>query len=373
MSGCSCGGAMTVGGEAASWPSFWRSKRSSVWIRRSYSPRIFSISCQRRFCMSVVRRSSSLVKSSCCWRTGFAEILLDQAGSQVECRLKLGHGAQKMDLARRPPLFDACAPLVGVFRDPAHSPHFVMLRGQRQTSSPRERATLITRRFVCSRSRSSKSSELFEDPGGGLSGPLRCGQIRQRLERRLDAGHGGAIEFHLFAHVPVQRAGDQPLQALDDRILEPRRRGFTVPMAATLASAASRACTSGIRSAAVTPSNPREPCGFRARTRSRISWIAAVSSSSSHVVFVRLHCAVMRVETPPRGVNSPITVADTGLRPFDDIAQKAIHHVLLEDAQIAVRQHVHLERLQFQTQLVRHVAQRQCCRDPAGRSWDRPR
>ena len=44
----------------------------------------------------------------------FAEVLLDHAGSQVERRLKLGHGAQKMDLAGGSALFDAGAPFVGM-------------------------------------------------------------------------------------------------------------------------------------------------------------------------------------------------------------------------------------------------------------------
>ena len=41
-----------------------------------------------------------------------AEILFDQAGSQVECRLKLGHRAQQMDLARGTALLEARAPLL---------------------------------------------------------------------------------------------------------------------------------------------------------------------------------------------------------------------------------------------------------------------
>src|SRR3984957_6196029 len=45
----------------------------------------------------------------------------------------------------------------------------------------------------------------------------------QRFERGLHAAHGGAVELDLFTDVPVQRAGDFPLEPLRDIILEARR------------------------------------------------------------------------------------------------------------------------------------------------------
>ena len=45
---------------------------------------------------------------------GIAEILFDQAGSQVKCRLKLGYRAQQMDLVRGTALFESRAPLLGI-------------------------------------------------------------------------------------------------------------------------------------------------------------------------------------------------------------------------------------------------------------------
>ncbi len=50
--------------------------------------------------------------------------------------------------------------------------------------------------------------------------------IGQRLHRRLNAGHGGAIELHLLPHVPIQRARREPLEALNDAVLEPGRPGI---------------------------------------------------------------------------------------------------------------------------------------------------
>src|SRR5258708_39024462 len=86
----------------------------------------------------------------------------------MECRLQLGDSSQKMDFARGAALLDVPAPLVGSFLQ------------IRRTS--------------------------VEFPHG--------------FKRRLNAGHGGAIELHLFAHVPVQSTRYEALEALDDGVLE---------------------------------------------------------------------------------------------------------------------------------------------------------
>src|SRR5450759_3396219 len=61
----------------------------------------------------------------------------------------------------------------------------------------------------------------------------------------------------------------------------PPERGFTVPMAATLPSAVSRACASGIRSGKAISTPPAAVSGLRARTRSRTSCSSAISSTLS--------------------------------------------------------------------------------------------
>ena len=47
------------------------------------------------------------------------------------------------------------------------------------------------------------------------------------------------------------------------------------------------------------------------------------------------------------------------LAELHDVSKNSIHRVFIKDSQIPVRQRVHLERLQFQAMLVRHVAQRE--------------
>src|SRR5665213_633943 len=128
----------------------------------------------------------------------------------------------------------------------------------------------------------------------------------------------------------------------------PPRRGFTVPMLATLASAASRACSNGVKSGSGRlPA--ATPLGLRARARCRISAITAASSSplGSSMLSARFF-------VPTRGDFRVHTAARTKLarqRRFDrlarfhDVAQKPIHYVLLKDSQVAISQHVHLERL----------------------------
>src|SRR5580692_9379381 len=141
---------------------------------------------------------------------------------------------------------------------------------------------------------------------------------------------------------------------------KPPGLGFTVPMLATLASAASRACSSGVRSGkGILPA--AMPFGLRARTRCLISAITAANSSplGSSMLPARLF-------VPMRGDLGVNTTARRELAcqrcfhrtaGFHDIAQESIHHVFLKDPQVAIREHIHLERFQFQTQFVRHVAQ----------------
>ena len=120
-------------------------------------------------------------------------------------------------------------------------------------------------------------------------------------------------------------------------------------MAATLPSAASRACTSGIRSgsgiprrrAAVSRIARADPVPHLAQDRDQLS---AFHVSGSSV-------AVTIVPSPPRGAKSPTTVARHRLGRLHHVAQHAVHHVLLKNAEIAVRQQVHLVRLQLQARL----------------------
>src|SRR5208282_6736389 len=141
----------------------------------------------------------------------------------------------------------------------------------------------------------------------------------------------------------------------------PPARGFTVPMLATLASAASRACRSGVRSGSgMLPG--AAPLGLRARTRSRISAITAASSSPLASISRTLWLLAPTGRDPGEYAAARREFAGEcrfdRLAGFHDIAQKPVHHVLLEDSQVAISQHVHLERLQFQTKFIRRIAQR---------------
>src|ERR1700683_3476114 len=137
----------------------------------------------------------------------------------------------------------------------------------------------------------------------------------------------------------------------------PPARGFTVPMLATFASAASRACSRGVKSgsgmllAAI-------PLGLRARTRCRISAITAASSSP--------FASIMLLPARRNPGEHPAARRDLAgksglyrLTRLHHVAQKPVDHVLLKDSQIAICEHIHLERFQLQTQFVRYVAQRQ--------------
>src|SRR5260370_1516086 len=136
----------------------------------------------------------------------------------------------------------------------------------------------------------------------------------------------------------------------------PGRRGFTVPMLATLPSARSRACRSGVRSGSATPDRS-SPLGLRARTRWRVSAMTAARSSLFGTT----------VPAPGRGyfgvdAAEPREFAHHGRRNrtacVHHILEKAVYGIFLKDSEIAVGQHVHLERLQLEAQLVGDVVER---------------
>src|SRR5271154_4240392 len=138
--------------------------------------------------------------------------------------------------------------------------------------------------------------------------------------------------------------------------LSPPRRGFTVPMAATLASAASRAWTMGIRSGTDRPSRPSEVSGFLARARRRTSRMAAVSSSSC--TFAAPVGGDFGVDAAARG-----EFADQccGMRAggLDYVFEHPVYDVLLEDSEVAVLERVHFEGLQLHAEFVGDVTQGQ--------------
>src|SRR3984957_5637509 len=140
----------------------------------------------------------------------------------------------------------------------------------------------------------------------------------------------------------------------------PGGRGLTVPMAATFASAASRAWRRGSRSAAATPSTPSPFSGCRARTRSRIAWMAAVNSSSSKLaaIFAFPACRDFGKDSAAR-----CEIADdlSGMRfgGGHDIGEHPVDHVLLKNTQVAIGERVHFERFEFEAKLIGHVPERQ--------------
>src|SRR5580704_8537777 len=142
----------------------------------------------------------------------------------------------------------------------------------------------------------------------------------------------------------------------------PPARGFTVPMLATLASAASRACSSGVKSGSgMLPG--ATPLGFRARTRSRISAITPASSSPLESAMLTARFFIPTGSHFGKHTSSRRELPDERrfhrLAGLHHIAQKPVHHVLLEDSQVAIGEHIHLERLQLQTQFIRDIAQRE--------------
>src|ERR1035437_2277185 len=122
----------------------------------------------------------------------------------------------------------------------------------------------------------------------------------------------------------------------------PPERGFTVPMAAALPMAESRACTSGIRSGKAMPV-PAAVSGLRARTRSRTSRRMAISSAFSTGRPPRPGPgggddggqAASRRELANQG-------GHLGAGGLHHVAEHAFDGVLLKDAQIAISVQVHL-------------------------------
>ena len=134
-----------------------------------------------------------------------------------------------------------------------------------------------------------------------------------------------AVEFHLFAHVPVERArhgfSSRPgrarsagRRAADSRCrwrpLCLRRRRARAPAASGPAAESRERCAA-------------PDCGWRARTRSRISRRIAVSSSVGHAVtFLRRpRCLApgrrdLRLQTAARREFADHRGADTGLAAF---------------------------------------------------------
>src|SRR5580658_4847545 len=142
----------------------------------------------------------------------------------------------------------------------------------------------------------------------------------------------------------------------------PPARGFTVPMLATLASAASRACSSGVKSGSgILPG--ATPLGFRARTRSRISAITPASSSPLESAMLTARFFIPTGSHFGKHTSARRELPDERcfhrLAGLHHIAQKPVHHVLLEDSQVAIGEHIHLERLQLQTQFIRDIAKRE--------------
>src|SRR5205085_1082884 len=125
-------------------------------------------------------------------------------------------------------------------------------------------------------------------------------------------------------------------------LTSPAGLGFTVPIAATLASAASRACNNGVRSA--TGASPgAAPPGCRALTCARISSTAAASSLAfSSAPSFTLGCTLLapacgdlRIHAAARGELAHHR-GRYRIACLYDIAQKAIHDILLENAEVAV-------------------------------------
>src|ERR1035438_5104424 len=134
----------------------------------------------------------------------------------------------------------------------------------------------------------------------------------------------------------------------------PPARGLTVPMDATFPNAASRACTSPVRSGRAISVPPAAVSGLLARTRSRTSRKMAISSALS--TFSPPIGGYQGTETAARG-----ELADHRGRQrvgrSHHVAQHPGHNVLLKDPHVAICQQVHFVRFQFQTTPQRSVPQ----------------
>src|ERR1039458_7827286 len=144
-------------------------------------------------------------------------------------------------------------------------------------------------------------------------------------------------------------------QPCTTELARPPGRGFTVPIAATLPSAESRACTSAMRSATGTPAGPAEVSGRCARTRSRTSRSMAISSALS--TFSTPGCRD-RAAQPAARREIPDHRGRHRAGGLHHVAEHAVHHVLLKDAEIPVGQQVHFVRLQLQAAFAGDIPQR---------------
>src|ERR1700733_14159882 len=108
------------------------------------------------------------------------------------------------------------------------------------------------------------------------------------------------------------------------------------------------------------PSTPSPFSGCRARTRSRMAWMAAVNSSSSKLAAILAFPACRNfAEDSAAGCEVADDFGRLRFRGFYDIGEHSVDHVLLKNSQVAIGQRVHFERFQFQAKLVGHIAQRQ--------------
>src|ERR1700682_3013203 len=119
----------------------------------------------------------------------------------------------------------------------------------------------------------------------------------------------------------------------------PFGRGFTLPIAATLPSAASRALRIGTRSGRGTLVPPIVPSGYRARTR---SWIARTTASSS-CAFTSDSKATLfapgrpdcRPDPTPRGEVARESSGNRITR-LHHVAQELVDDVFVKDAEAAI-------------------------------------
>src|SRR5215472_7251752 len=136
----------------------------------------------------------------------------------------------------------------------------------------------------------------------------------------------------------------------------PPARGLTIPMEATLPSAESRACTSGIKSGS--GKSPTEPCGWRACTLSRTSRRMAISSALSTGSFLApAPCSRDHGRQTAARREFSHDCRAHGFRGFHHVAEHAVHRVFLEDSEVAIGQQIHLVGLQLEAEPVGHVAQ----------------
>src|SRR5262249_22105352 len=107
----------------------------------------------------------------------------------LEGRLKLGDRAQHMNFAGVTPLLERWPPFRPVFSDVLQFRGFAPVTGSFKLNA----CPCLSRLFA-------------EKQIMGCESGQRAIDLVESFERRLDARHGPAVELHLFAHMPVQRA-----------------------------------------------------------------------------------------------------------------------------------------------------------------------